>query len=62
MDATSKDLLMLSVLLSLFLRTRSGISARIPLPSSKPPVLVAFESTFPPGEGFGESQGSPRNT
>ncbi len=51
MDGTGKDYLMLSALLSLFPRTMSGISARIPLPSSKPPVPVAFESTFSPGEG-----------
>ena len=49
---TGEGLLSGYILLSLFLRTVSNITARIPLPSSKPPVPVVFESTFSPGEGL----------
>ncbi len=43
---TSEDFLMGYVLLSLFLRTESDISARIPLPPQ-----CAHWGTFSPGEG-----------
>ena len=52
MCGTGKGLLKLYVFKSLFLRTVSNLSARIPLPSSKPPVPVVLESTFSPGEGL----------
>ena len=32
--------------------TANRVISRVPLPSSNPPVPVAFESTFSPGEGF----------
>ena len=46
MCGTGKDLLKCTVLLSLFLRTESNISARIPLPTS------LRSATFSPGEGL----------